>query len=117
MQSLRQYSPQAFLNSGIEKVLSAIFNSLSAKVEIYRRNLVFYRPNDKKSTDYAPRSKHRYVAFTYFSFKILSSKTEDVSPYTFVICFSPQAHRESRIGFNPQPYSLNSYSTFGGTWL
>lgn len=49
------------------------------------------------------------------SFKTFSSRTANLSPYTFVICVSPHEHKELKIPSRLKPYSLSSYSTFGGT--
>lgn len=52
---------------------------------------------------------------SYSLFRMLSSKTADLSPYSLIICLSPQAQRESKMPFRLHPYSLSSYSTLGGT--
>lgn len=63
----------------------------------------------------AIRSANWPFIFLYYLFNTLSSNTAYLSPYTLIICCSPQAHSESKMLFKLHPYSLSSYSTFGGT--
>jgi hypothetical protein len=58
---------------------------------------------------------HEWGCRGCYLLRMLSSNTAYLSPYSLIICCSPQAHNASKMLFRLQPYSLSSYSTFGGT--